>query len=91
MMLFDEAFDKYIKGRSITSCGFQLLKKVKQPDGYFREIGGYYTCFDNNYRIMFYGESLAKTPIQEALILDPDDIVVARDTEDLRWPTDHVF
>lgn len=87
MMLFEEAFDTYIKGQEITECGFQLLKNVKQPDGHFRELGGYYTTFANGYRLMFYGESLGQTPVQEALILDSNDIVIARDTEDLRWAT----
>jgi hypothetical protein len=85
MMAFEEAFDKFIKDQPITCCGFQLLKRVQQPDGYFRELGGYYTTFANGYRLMFYGENLEQTPVQEALILDPHDVVIARDTEDLRW------
>jgi hypothetical protein len=85
-MVFEEAFEKFIKGQSITACGFQLLKRVKQPNGFYTELGGYYTSFENGYRLMFYGESLDQTPVQEALIVDADDIVIARDTEDLRWP-----
>ncbi len=85
MMLFADAFATYIKGQTIQHCGFQLLKRVQQPDGYFRELGGYYTTFSNGYRLMFYGENLEQIPVQEALILDANDVVIARDTEDLRW------
>ena len=86
MMLFEEAFNHFIKGQPINTCGFELLKHVKQPDGFNAEIGGYYTSFNNGYRLMFSGASLGNTAIQEALILDPADIIIARDTEDLRWP-----
>lgn len=85
-MLFEDAFNKYIKDQPAAGFGFELLKAVKQPDGYVKEIGGYYTRYANGYRLMIYGESLGETPVQESLILDKEDIVIARDTEDLKWP-----
>lgn len=87
-MLFKEAFEIFVKGQPVTHCSFELLKHVKQPDGYYKEVGGYYTAFANGYRLMFCGQTLEQTAIQEALILDANDIVIARDTEDLRWPVD---
>ena len=87
MMRFEEAFDMYIKDQPVKEFGFEFLKAVKQPDGFSREIGGYYSRYANGYRLMIYGESLGETPIQEALILDAEDIVIARDTEDLRQPS----
>lgn len=87
MMLFSNAFDQFIKDKAIKECGFRLLEKIKQPDGYSVDIGGYYTLFENDYSIVFSGASLGETAIQEALILDNKNIVIARDTEDLRWPT----
>lgn len=84
-MTFQEAFDAFLLNKKVVGCKFQLLKKIKQKDGYFRDIGGYYTLYENGYKLMINGESLGQTAVQEALILDPDDMLVARDTEDLRW------
>ena len=36
------------------------------------------------YKLIISGASLGLTPIQEALILDPEGIPVARDTKDIR-------
>jgi hypothetical protein len=83
-MIFEEAFTAYIQNQVVVSWGFQLLTTIKQPNGYLRDIGGYYTLYENGYRLIISGESLGKTPIQEALILDQEGMPVARDTEDLR-------
>ncbi len=87
MMLFSDAFQQFIKDQPIKDCGFRLLEQIKQSDGYYRDIGGYYTLFENGYSIVFSGASLGKTAIQEAIILDNNNNIIARDTEDLRWPT----
>ena len=83
-MTFEEAFVAYIKNQVVVDWGFQLLITIKQPNGYSRDIGGYYTLYENGYKLIVSGESLGKTPIQEAIILDPAGMPVARDTEDLR-------
>jgi hypothetical protein len=83
-MTFEKAFLAYIQNQIIVAWGFQFLITIKQRDGYSRDIGGYYTEYANGYRLIISGESLGKTPIQEAIILDPEGMPVARDTEDLR-------
>jgi hypothetical protein len=83
-MTFEEAFTAYIQNQKVVSWGFQLLITIKQPNGYSRDIGGYYTLYENGYKLIISGESLGKTPIQEAIILDVEGMPVARDTEDLR-------
>jgi hypothetical protein len=84
MMNFEKAFDAFILHQRVSGRGFQLLTSIRQKDGYFRDIGGYYTVFENGYQLMINGESLGTTAIQEALILDPESMVIARDTEDMR-------
>ena len=54
------------------------------PDGFYTFTCGYYTEFENGYKLMASGESLGQTPVQEALIINPDGIPIARDTEDIR-------
>ncbi|MFN8266131.1 MAG: hypothetical protein U0T11_08690 [Chitinophagaceae bacterium] len=83
-ILFNDAFDQFIKGRKVVEWGFQQQKRVQLPDGNFAFPCGYFTLYDNGYKMIVSGESLGSTPIQEAMILDPDGIPVARDTEDIR-------
>ena len=40
--------------------------------------------FENGYKLMVSGESLGETPVEEALIIYPNGIPIARDTEDIR-------
>ena len=89
-MTFGEAFTAHIQNQIVEDWGFQLLTTIKQPNGYSRDIGGYYTLYKNGYKLIISGESLGKTPVQEAIILDPNGIPVARDTEDLRWSVQDV-
>lgn len=83
-MTFEKAFEAYIKNQIVIDWGFQFLITIKQSNGYNRDIGGYYTLYENGYKLIINGESLGNTPIQEAIILDPQGMPVARDTEDLR-------
>lgn len=83
-ILFRDAFDQFIKGRTVVDWGFQQQKRVQLPDGNFSFPCGYFTLYDNGYKMIVSGESLGSTPVQEAMILDPDGIPVARDTEDIR-------
>jgi hypothetical protein len=56
-MIFEEAFTAYIQNQVVVSWGFQLLTTIKQPNGYLRDIGGYYTLYENGYRLIISGES----------------------------------
>lgn len=80
---FNEAFDLYIRDQKVTRWGFLKLYAVLQRNGYHRDLGGYYTEYENGYRLICNGENLGQTPVQEALILDPQGIPIARDVEDL--------
>lgn len=79
---FYEAFEKYILNQKVTGWGFQHEKKVLLPNGYFAYPSGYFTEYENGYKVIASGATLYKTNIQEAMILDPNGIPVARDTED---------
>jgi len=83
-MTFSEAFELYILGRKITGWGFQQPVKVRLPNGYDAFPSGYFTEYENGYKIIANGASLGKSAIQEAMILDPAGVPVARDTEDIR-------
>lgn len=83
-ILFEEAFDRFIKNQRVVSWGFQQQTRVWLSNGYCAFPCGYYTRFENGYSIIVSGESLHRTSVQEAMILDPEGIPIARDTEDLR-------
>ena len=83
-LLFREAFDRYIKGQVVKGWGFQQPKRVKMRDENFAFPCGYYTTYENGYQLIISGESLGTTPMQEAMILNPDGHPIARDTEDIR-------
>ncbi len=78
------AFDLYIRNRQVIDWGFQQPKGVLLPTGYLAYPGGYFTAYDNGYRLISSGASLGETAIQEIMILDPEGIPIARDTEDFR-------
>ena len=81
---FYKAFDKYILNQKVVSWGFQEQTQVLLPNGYCAFPCGYYTEYENGYRMIASGATLHKTNIQEAMILNPDGVPIARDTEDLR-------
>ncbi len=83
-MTFEEAFKKYIHNQKAVGWGFRQQKRVQLPDGNFAFPCGYYTEYENGYKLIASGESLGNTPVQEALILDPGFVPIARDTEDIR-------
>jgi hypothetical protein len=86
LMLFDDAFKNYILHQQVTAWGFQQPLRVKLPNGFYAFPGGFYTQYENGYKFMTSGASLGATAIQEAMILDPDGVPIARDTEDLGEP-----
>lgn len=81
---FYEAFDKYILNQKVISWGFQHETRVLLPNGYYAFLSGYFTEYENGYKMIASGATLHKTNIQEAMILDPDGVPIARDTEDTR-------
>jgi len=83
-MTFDETFELFIKGRIVIGWGFQQPLPVKLPNGSLAFPCGYYTIFDNGYRLIISGDTIGSTAIQEAIILDTEGIPIAQDSEDLR-------
>lgn len=83
-MLFEDAFNTYILNQKVVAWGFQQQTRVKLPNGYSAFPCGYFTEYENGYKMMASGESLGQTPVQEIWILDPAGVPIARDTEDLR-------
>ena len=83
-MTFEQALETYILNQKVISWGFQQQTKVLLPNGYYAYPSGYYTEYENGYRMIASGATLHKTAIQEAMILDPAGVPIARDTEDLK-------
>ncbi len=83
-MTFDEAFIIHILNQKIIGWGFQQPTRVRLPNGFDAFPCGYFTTYENGYRLIISGESLGKTAIQEVMILDAAGIPVARDTEDIK-------
>ncbi len=84
-MTFEEAYQTFIMGKKIIAWGFQQPVKTLLPNGYYAYPAGYFTEFENNYRMIFNGATLEKADIQEAMILDPSGLPVARDTETIYY------
>ncbi|AWK06369.1 hypothetical protein HYN56_19915 [Flavobacterium crocinum] len=82
--LFSEAFEKYILNKRVISWGFQHETRVILPDGHPSFPSGYYTEYENGYKMIASGSTLHKTNIQEAMILDPQGVPIARDSEDTK-------
>jgi hypothetical protein len=83
-LTFNEAFDRFILNQKTIGWGFQHETKVMLPNGYSAFPVGYYTEFENGYKLIVSGASLGAAAIQEALILNPEGVPIARDTEDLK-------
>lgn len=87
-MTFEQAFETYIQNKEVISFGFQQPVKTLLSNGYYAYPAGYFTVYENNYRLIFNGASLEKADIQEAMILDENGIPVARDTETIYYDED---
>jgi hypothetical protein len=83
-MTFAEVFDRYILNQKITGWGFQQPTRVRLPNGYDDFPFGYFTEYENGYKMIVNGASLGGTAVQEIMILDPDGIPIVRDSEDIR-------
>ena len=83
-MTFEQAFETFILNQKVISWGFQQSTKVLLPNGYHAFPSGYFTEYENGYRLIASGATLHQTHIQEAMILNPEGVPIARDTEDLR-------
>lgn len=84
MILFSEAFEMYILNQKVIGWGFQQTTRVQLPNGYYAFPCGYFTEYENGYKVIISGATLEKTDIQETMILDPHGVPLARDTEDIR-------
>lgn len=83
-LLFEDAFNLYILNQKVVGWGFQQPEKVKLPNGFHAYPCGYYTQYENGYKVIANGASLGTAAIQEVMILNPEGIPVARDTDDIR-------
>lgn len=83
-MKFDEAFKAHILNQKIIAWGFQKPTRVLLPDGFFAFPCGYFTEYENGYKMMISGESLGSTAVQEALIVNPTGVPIARDSQDIK-------
>ena len=84
-MTFEEACKTFVIGKKIISWGFQQPVKTLLPNGYYAYPAGYFTEYENNYKLIFNGASLEKADIQEVMILDPTGLPIARDTETIYY------
>ena len=83
-MIFNNAFNLFILNQTVTGWGFQQPTGIRLPNGFLAYPCGYFTEYQNGYKLIISGASLGLTPIQEVMILDPEGVPVARDTEDIR-------
>jgi len=74
----------YILGKKNIGFGFQQPTRVRLPKGFDAFPCGYFTEFENGYKLIISGATMGETAIQEVMIVDPDGIPIARDTEDIR-------
>jgi hypothetical protein len=82
-MTFESIFTACIQNQKVIGFGFQQPTRVKLPNDFYAFPGGYYTLYENGYKVMVNGASIGETAIQEILILDPEGVPVARDSQDL--------
>lgn len=83
-MSFERAFELFIKDKKVIGWGFRQPHPIKLDNGYKAYPCGYYTEYENGYKFIASGASLESVAIQEALILDPNDVPVGyKDTEDI--------
>jgi hypothetical protein len=82
-MKFKETFKIFIQNQKVIGFGFQQPTRVKLPNNFYAFPGGYFTLYENGYRVMINGASIGEVAIQEVLILNPDGVPIARDSDDL--------
>lgn len=51
-MTFEKAFETFILGKKIISCGFQQPVKTLLPNGFHAYPAGYFTVYENNYKLI---------------------------------------
>jgi uncharacterized protein YhbP (UPF0306 family) len=59
-MTFDQAFQTFILNQKVIAWGFQHEVKVLLPNGYYAYPSGYFTEFENGYRMIASGATLHK-------------------------------
>ena len=64
--------------------GVSAANGLRLPNGFLSFPCGYFTEYQNGYKLIISGASLGLTPIQEVMILDREGVPVARDTKDIR-------
>ncbi|RZK47390.1 MAG: hypothetical protein EOO87_22040 [Pedobacter sp.] len=75
-MTFEQAFDKFIKGKTVVGFGFRKPDPVKLSNGFLAYPCGYYTLYDNGFKLITFGSSLGTSTLQDIWVLDTNDIPV---------------
>ena len=82
-MSFNDAFNLYILNQKVTRWWFQQPTHVNDSTDLFTSPCGYFTEYENRYKLIAVGWSPKETAIQVAMILDPESVTVAIDTQNL--------
>lgn len=84
-MTFTEAFDSYILNQKVIGWSFQQPTLVKLPNGDDAFACGYFTEYENGYKLMICGKTIGEADVQEAMIIDAEGVPIASDTKDLDY------
>ena len=82
-MSFNDAFNLYILNQKVTRWWFRQPTQVNDSTDLFTSPCGYFTEYENGYKLIAVGWSPEETAIQVAMILDPEGVTVAIDTQNL--------
>ncbi|MVZ64372.1 hypothetical protein GQF61_00780 [Sphingobacterium sp. DK4209] len=73
-MTFEEAFERFIKGQKAVDYGVRQPEAVMLSNGYQAFPCGYYTLFENGFKLIVSGFNVSpKSSQHEAWVLDEDD------------------
>ncbi|MEE1885327.1 hypothetical protein [Pedobacter flavus] len=81
---FEEAFEIFIKDKKVVNWGFRMPNPVKMDNGFNEYPCGYYTEYENGYKLIVFGSSFGNEQQQEIRVLDANDKPVGyKDREDI--------
>lgn len=88
-MSFNDAFNLYILNQTVTRWWFQQPTHANNSHDLLASPCGYFTEYENGYKLIVSGSSPDEIAIQVAMILDPAGVPVARDTQDLHSSSEY--
>ena len=88
-MSFNDAFNLHILNQTVTRWWFQQPTHIEDSNDLFTSPCGYFTEYENGYKLIVVGWSPEETAIQVAMILDPEGVPVAKDTQDLHSSSEY--